>query len=285
MKKLLFTLIIKFGKGTLVLFGLNLLLILSVFTIQACNTEDSTLWPLKKDVAFIDIFNFAQKKLSSVKADSSIPRTTRGENNRVLNDEEFLIYLIPSEESNFLNNVNYETLSNTINDLNSLALSLQSYGLKPTLEDNNNSIITVSIPSQPIINALDPAVVEARLYLNQKGLSDAEIDNMILEENGTKYDLIPLVTYMAHLENQNFNELGSLNLLVQSTYAADMDDIINCGIIAVGADLIYALQGSNLKTWSKPLVKKAFKTVAQRALGPIGAAIAVVSFAVCLTSG
>lgn len=267
------------------LFGLNLLLILSIFTIQACNTEDSTLWSPKKDVAFIDIFNFTQKKLSSVKADSSIPKTTRGGNNRVLNDEEFLIYLIPSEESDFLNDVNYENLSNTINDLNSLALSLQSYGLEPSLEDKNNSIITVSIPSQPIINALDPAVVEARLYLNQKGLSDAEIDNMILEENGTKYDLIPLVTYMAHMENQNFNELGSLNLLVQSTYAADMDDIIKCGMVAVGADLIYALQGSNLKTWSKPLVKKAFKTVALRALGPIGAAIAVVSFAVCLTSG
>lgn len=277
--KKLMRLFLSFLKGYSFLILIKALIFFIV--LQSCYPEDST---PNKNIAFIDIFNFTQKKLSSIKADSNIPRTTR-ENNRVLNDEEFLIYLIPSEESDYLNDINYETLSNTINDLNSLALSLQSYGLEPSLQDQNNSIITVNIPSQPIINALAPAVVEARLYLNLKGFSDAEIDNMILEENGTEYDLIPLVTYMAHFENQNFNELGFLDLLIQSSYASNMDDIIKCGMVAVGADLIYALQGSNLKTWSKPLVKKAFKAVAQRALGPIGAAIAVVSFAVCLTSG
>jgi len=34
----------------------------------------------------------------------------------------------------------------------------------------------------------------------------------------------------------------------------------------------------------KPLIKKAFKTVAKRMLGPIGVGIAVVEFSVCIAN-
>lgn len=43
-------------------------------------------------------------------------------------------------------------------------------------------------------------------------------------------------------------------------------------------DALWALGGSNAAAWTAAGMKTAFKAVAKRALGPIGVAIAVVSF-------
>jgi len=53
-------------------------------------------------------------------------------------------------------------------------------------------------------------------------------------------------------------------------------------MIALGVDAIWALGGSNAKSWSKSAIKKAFGSVAKRFLGPVGVAITVTSFGLCM---
>ena len=55
----------------------------------------------------------------------------------------------------------------------------------------------------------------------------------------------------------------------------------NCAIKALGVDIFYGLSQSNLKTWSVAMMKRAFKTVAKKVIGPIGAIICVGEFSHC----
>lgn len=110
---------------------------------------------------------------------------------------------------------------------------------------------------------------------------------MIVEGNGTEYDLVPLVKIMTQYEDMNFAQQRNktFNPFMVTTAYADLTwgETGACALGAIGADVIGMLLKSNLKTWSVILIKRAFKTVAQRLLGPIGVIVAVASFGACLT--
>jgi len=63
-----------------------------------------------------------------------------------------------------------------------------------------------------------------------------------------------------------------------------MNEYVKCAMIAIGADVLWALGGSAASTWSIAMMTRAFGAVAKRFLGPIGVAIAVVSFGLCIGS-
>ncbi|MCK0157082.1 hypothetical protein MWU65_07830 [Cellulophaga sp. F20128] len=63
----------------------------------------------------------------------------------------------------------------------------------------------------------------------------------------------------------------------------DGGDLLVCAAVAIGADALWALGGSSVSTWSVAAMTKAFSAVAKRFLGPIGVAIAVISFGICLS--
>ncbi len=71
---------------------------------------------------------------------------------------------------------------------------------------------------------------------------------------------------------------------LRDTRKLDGSDFLRCGAVAIGADALWALGGSSASAWSRAAMKKAFTAVAKRFLGPIGVAIAAVSFGVCLAS-
>lgn len=159
-----------------------------------------------------------------------------------------------------------------------------------TTEPNFNPedcIAIIEIPSQPISDALNPAIQEAKNYLiSSYGFSNQEINEMIEDENGKEEDLVPLVMAMTNAENSNNGIVFNyMSIFGESVYAQDWEQIGNCAMVAIGADVLYALatvnpaQGSK---WKKKAIKKAFGAVAKRMLGPIGVAIAVVSFAMCM---
>lgn len=62
----------------------------------------------------------------------------------------------------------------------------------------------------------------------------------------------------------------------------ELEDFLKCAAVAVGADALFALGGSSATAWSAAALTRAFSAVAKRFLGPIGVAIAVVSFSLCL---
>lgn len=63
-----------------------------------------------------------------------------------------------------------------------------------------------------------------------------------------------------------------------------MNPFLECGIIAIGADALWALGGSSASAWTAAAMTRAFSTIAKRFLGPVGVAIAVVTFGVCMAS-
>ena len=143
---------------------------------------------------------------------------------------------------------------------------------------------TYQVPVEPIVTGLNPAVQEAKEYLYSKGLTEREIQTIITQENGTELDLIPLVMYMTVIEQDKPIAFDISSLFSTPAYAKlTTKDVLLCSAAAIGADILWALGISDTTKWSKKAITKAFGTVAKRFLGPIGVAIAVVSFGVCLT--
>lgn len=62
----------------------------------------------------------------------------------------------------------------------------------------------------------------------------------------------------------------------------DANDVLDCALTALGADVIYALDASSYAAWTSAAMSKAFSTIAKRFLGPVGVAIAVVTFGICI---
>lgn len=67
-------------------------------------------------------------------------------------------------------------------------------------------------------------------------------------------------------------------------YATEWSDVGDCAIRAIGMDIFAGLGSSAIKTWGKAAIKKAFKVAAKKIVGPVGVAITVVEFAVCMTT-
>ena len=59
--------------------------------------------------------------------------------------------------------------------------------------------------------------------------------------------------------------------------------IFKGSLAAIGADAIFSL-GSKSSKWTIKAISKAFGAVAKRFLGPIGVAIAVVTFVICIAN-
>ncbi|KFF75609.1 hypothetical protein HX13_05705 [Chryseobacterium sp. P1-3] len=68
----------------------------------------------------------------------------------------------------------------------------------------------------------------------------------------------------------------------KSTNTLTWGEVGECAAVAIGADALWALGGSSAATWGAAALTRAFTAVAKRFLGPIGVAIAVVSFGVCI---
>jgi len=106
---------------------------------------------------------------------------------------------------------------------------------------------------------------------------------MIQESGGTQQDLVAFVMVLTNIENsQKTVSQNDMNLFFQSTYA--MNIYARCALVAIGADVIWALNGSAAATWTVAMMTRAFSAVAKRFLGPIGVAISVVSFGICLAN-
>lgn len=59
-------------------------------------------------------------------------------------------------------------------------------------------------------------------------------------------------------------------------------DFFRCGLAAIGLQFASAASPSMTGSWSKASMKKAFGAIAKRFLGPVGVAIAVVTFGLCI---
>jgi hypothetical protein len=278
--KFLSTSMVKFGKG---IFLFYVILITTTFIVQSCK---------KSEVVIKD--NAAQKYLSVVKKQSiavsaiivkplsNVYTSKKKSNSNRLN----YMSINSSERSNGeqIAYINFEEMPinpNYTYDINGMANLITNYqGVFSYLPSDTS--FQFSVPQETINNSLQPLISEAKIYLNARGLSNSDIEDMLIEEGGQEVDLVPYATALAEYESTS-NGLSSTNyqnLFFNSANARP--SVLHCAAVALGIDALWALGGSNAASWTAGAMKKAFGAVAKRALGPIGVAIAVVSFGLCM---
>lgn len=155
----------------------------------------------------------------------------------------------------------------TFNDVIALQDDL---GISISSTPSSNTVDSVFIDIKKAENALEPMVKESKQWLYSRGMSEADIQAMLTEEGATESELVPFVLGCMDAEN------------LQLTRSVDWEKAGNCALVAIGLDFTTFLGTSGIKTWGKAALKKAFKSVAQKALGPAGVAIAVIEFGVCM---
>ena len=156
-----------------------------------------------------------------------------------------------------------------------------------TTDDVRNYCVTLS--KSKIKEVLSPTVEESKKYLYSKGFTEEDIQEMLEENNADETELVILVLALTNQEYKdmefaklNIRHKSLLDIFVTPCYATDLSVPIDCGVEAIGLDVFTGLTQSTAKTWSVKVIKQIFKTVAKKALGPVGALIAVGDFAWCL---
>lgn len=146
------------------------------------------------------------------------------------------------------------------------------------------------VSEEKVSQALTPLISDCKEYLYSKGLTDADIQEMLLENNCEESSLIPFVLVLTNWEAEDlYGNVVHTNwffskMIATTAYAdgVDLYKLGGCVAEALGADLLFSLAQSAGKSWAKAALKKTFKFVAKRMFGPVGAAIAIIEFSHCM---
>lgn len=281
----------KIAKGMIAIFAIKLTLILAVFTFNACSSEDVET-SQNNETAFSDALDLSMSNINSIGVFNTNGAMTRTDGSTKT------LHLVKEDEQTF----NDITFLNSVTDFESL-VGVKNERNLTLIEENpidvNNLLGTYIIDEQPIIDALQPSIQEARNYLiNVHHFTNQGIDQMIIDEGGTEEDLVPFVMILTSQEQEQssasitFNK--SLNLFVNSAYAQQQQhnvitwtEVGICVLGAIGVDLGAALGpevGGKVDKWKMKALTKLFGKVVSRFLGPVGVALAVVSFGTCLAA-
>ena len=133
-------------------------------------------------------------------------------------------------------------------------------------------------------HALAPLVKSSKTYLKSKGFTDGEIEDMLAEYNLDDTALVPLVLACAESEI-NISSISTKQIHRNKgvhTNEITWGGVGDCAMQAIGIDIFMGLSQSTLKTWSKAAIKRAFKSLLPKLLGPVGVAVMVAEFSYCL---
>jgi len=262
--------------------GLKLLLLFGFvasflpFIIQSCQREQYE----NSDTGIANAkFTTALKQYKNSIGNLSINKRSHSLTGRLSESGDIIAYMeLPLDASSetiafYENMTSIQDLANLIDNHNAI---LQ---YEPT---ETNSNYQVNLPLDAIEESLNPLVQQSKEFLYTKGFTEQDIQQMIQQENGSETDLIPLVMTITQAENGNLVANNFNFLPINYAYSYTWSEVGHCGMHALGVDLLFSLGSSSATVWSMAAIKSAFKTVAKRMLGPIGVAIAVVDFGLCM---
>ncbi|CAI8306156.1 MAG: Uncharacterised protein [Polaribacter sp. SA4-10] len=168
-----------------------------------------------------------------------------------------------------------EMMYNLKNDIDSVVLeskpesiSLENYKIKllnGELEMSEKQINKISFFSEKLSNY--------GKFLAQKNNIDIDVNN--------KSSTIALGGLYSPEDNME-TKYKKLKINSEESLQSRMNPWLECALIALGADALWALGGSAASAWTAAAMTRAFTAVAKRFLGPIGVAIAIVSFGICM---
>lgn len=268
--KVVSKLFLKFGKGFLII---HVFILSGTFLIQSCKKTEVKMNDKKAENFLAKLKSYQEVLQKTPMNKVSKPFDSNFSNTSNSTNDEEIVQVI------------YDEVPGNPNSYDLLGISTLMYNYGGTLSNNPSDTSIIYTYSPTVINnSLNPLIEEAKDYLNARGMSDAEIAIMIAEENTVEYDLVPYVAALANYElsGSTAKTFDYQNLLINKAYASDDPGFFHCAGVALGVDAIWALGGSAASSWTLASMKTVFKSVAKRFLGPIGVAIAVVTFALCM---
>lgn len=285
MKTVLNTLI-RFTKGITIISVAFALLLGAIIIFDSCKKNDIVIVDEAVN-RFINNYNLNLDKYISTNI--TTPDNTNTRSTAVTSENNTSVYLLfPEDTQPEIKELTEEVV--TIQDLSDLIRLTDATMQYHPNEHNINYKIEIS--EDKIVNEMEPFIKNAKEYLYRRGFSEEEIIEMIKENDANETDLVPFVLKLSEAElsdavyayKHQMQTLNLLDIFASPTYAKDLElmDYLDCALVAVGADVFYSLSWSGAKTWTKAAMKRAFSAVVKRALGPIGAAITVASFGICM---
>ncbi len=156
---------------------------------------------------------------------------------------------------------------------------VKTTGAEISLINDGTYTHTLTISEDESVKALKPLIQDSKKYLYMRGFSENEIQQMLKENDADESALVPFVLALA--EEEEYQQMELSTVFYTNTRSIDWKKAGGCALYAIGADVLSAYKHSGAKTWSKVILKRVFKTVASRLLGPVGAVIAVIEFSYC----
>lgn len=272
---------------------INLFILLMAFIAESCNKTEmyydngvaknrflSALKDYKVNINGINIKNHIQSNTNIIKSNSTSGNSFHSnsistENNIITAYLQFPVEPSPSP-----------TLIQEVNTIQKLTEIIHSNNAILQYESTvSNIMYPIDIPVDGVTSQLQPLIYESKQYLYSKGLTEQDIQQMIIEDSAQEVDLIPFVMGLTQTENVPIATINYSHFLFNTSFARSISwsDVGSCAINGIIGDLTLVMGLSAVSSrWSVLAIKSAFKTVAKRALGPVGVAIAVAEFSFCL---
>lgn len=273
----------KIAKGMVAIFAIKLALVIIIITFNACSTENIEN-SKNNSSEFQNALDLSMSNIGKISTFNTLEGMAR------TNEESKTLYLINNNEQTF-NNTDF---LNSVTDLQSLITIKNGRSLTLAEEDPmdiNEILASYTIDEQPIVSALQPAIQEAKNYLYELGLTDAEISVEL--QGGDESDLVLAVMALKNAESNHLNSTNLSNnyqnLFGFSIYAQEQQqdntlqdsgpDWYDCLLRSVGIDAVIELFNGKV---TKAIAKKAIRKIVSRTLGWVGAAIAVYEYGDCM---
>ncbi len=162
-------------------------------------------------------------------------------------------------------------------------------GAQLTLENYGTHDFVIEIDEDDCREALAPMVEVSKSYLIDKGFTNDEIHQLLVETGCEDYDIISLVIAASAIEGLREEDPFTLNLdnsLITSTDGAEFDPqtierALWCLGVVVGIDTLQSLSG---KALTKAALKVAVKTTLRAYMGAVGAMLAMAEWSACYWS-
>ncbi|MEM6718361.1 MAG: hypothetical protein AAF611_03500 [Bacteroidota bacterium] len=308
----------RIGKGLFAIFIMKLILLCGALVFHACQSENDFSNEINEEAKnnFLDALKITGTELSNVSISPSITKlplekrdaakrdgTTTNSTTNVDTQTFCLTHYNANSTDQALQDIvaNITSLGDLMNARSQHGVSTQfdltyspsnttntGNSQHPNSFDPNDCLSIFELPVQPVIDAMTPAIIEAKNFLYSKQMTDTEIIEVLDGEE--EYNLVPLVTALIAAESNSSNSNVSreaLSLFIESTYAQDTDifseRLYDCGMRALGITALQDLIQKGYKSNAgKKALKKAIRKIAAKTLNWIGIAWAMFEFTTCM---
>lgn len=267
---------------------------LAELLLYSCSDTNQTISGSKQAKDFL---SFCHSNYDEIISTDISPVKNAGHNNssilnvQISKDDDVAIYITAPRNTDIIVQ-NLKTQLDDVNNVKDILSLVASTGIEISTEFSGNCDYTIMFSESKARQALNPLIAKSKEYLYSKGFSDTEIKEMLEENNVDESELVRLVIGVSSFE-ETTQELTYLqdkghvfyHFLCIPTFAqssVDWGHVGECALKALGADFGFSSANSTIKTWGKTAIKKAFKTIAQKMMGPVGVTIALGEFAWCM---